>query len=461
MTGPVQNQRVSEQAVARNSSADPIQHLSGEFEKQFEGRVARTPWLAELRRKSFARFAATGFPTTREEDWRFTSVQPIAEAAFELATAGQNGVTRVDLARKAGILSGASTLAFIDGHWSEGLSRVQRLPPGVRVESIGATLSTNPDLVRQHLAHHARPEQYPFAALSAAFVQDGAFIHIPANVQLDHPVHLVFLSSGRPGTMTHPRALVVVERGGRAVVQETYLTRDGGGGAFTNAVTELVVGDGGRLDHSRLQREDESSYHVATTQSHQGRDSVLESCSVAFGARLARHDLGAVLGGSGAFLTLNGLSVLDGKQHTDHHTIIDHAQPHCESHEVFNGIFDDHARGIFNGRIVVRPGAQRTDSKQTNNNLLLSADARADSQPQLEIYADDVKCTHGATLGPLDDASMFYLQSRGIDATAARRMLTYGFGADIVSRISNESVRKQLDLALAERLGEMLATAGK
>jgi Fe-S cluster assembly protein SufD len=261
--------------------------------------------------------------------------------------------------------------------------------------------------------------------------------------------------------MTHPRTLVVVERGARAVVQETYLTRDSGGGAFTNAVTELVVGDGGRLDHARLQREDKSAYHVATTQSHQGRDSVLESCSVAFGAGLARHDLGAVLGGSGAFLTLNGLSVLDGKQHVDCHTIIDHAQPHCESHEVFNGVFDDHARGIFNGRIVVRPGAQRTDSKQTNNNLLLSADARADSQPQLEIYADDVKCTHGATLGPLDDASMFYLQSRGIDAAAARRMLTYGFGADIVERISNEPVRRQFDLALAERLGEMLGMASK
>jgi Fe-S cluster assembly protein SufD len=247
---------------------------------------------------------------------------------------------------------------------------------------------------------------------------------------------------------------VVVEKSGRAVVEEVYLAL-ADARYWTNAVTELVVGDGARLDHSRFQREGQSAFHIATTQSRQGRDSVLESCSVAFGGGLARHDIGALLDGSGASLTLNGLSVLKGRQHVDHHTVIDHAQPHCESHELFNGIFDDQSRGIFNGRIVVRPGAQRTDSKQTNNNLLLSAEARADSQPQLEIYADDVKCTHGATLGPLDDASMFYLRSRGIDVAAARRLLTYGFGADIVNRIRTPSIRQDLDRALADRLEQL------
>jgi Fe-S cluster assembly protein SufD len=204
--------------------------------------------------------------------------------------------------------------------------------------------------------------------------------------------------------------------------------------------------------------ESESAYHVATTQSYQARDSVLESCSVTFGAGLSRHDLGAVLDGAGAFLTLNGLSVLRGRQHADIHTVIDHAKPNCESHEVFNGVFDQHARGVFTGRIVVRPGAQRTDSKQTNNNLLLSAEARADSQPQLEIYADDVKCTHGATLGPLDDASMFYLRSRGIDAGAARRLLTYGFGADVVGRVRSAMVREYLDRTLRARLEQILSS---
>jgi Fe-S cluster assembly protein SufD len=228
---------------------------------------------------------------------------------------------------------------------------------------------------------------------------------------------------------------------------------------LTNAVTELVLADGARLDHCRFQREGLASFHMATTRSHQGRDSVLESCSVAFGAGLSRHDIGAVLGGAGAFLTLNGLSVLGGRQHVDHHTVIDHAQPHCESHELFNGVFDGQARGVFNGRIVVRPGAQRTDSKQTNNTLLWSAEARADSQPQLEIYADDVKCTHGATLGPLDDASMFYLRSRGLDPEAARRLLTYGFGADVVGRIRSPAVRHEVDQALAERLRTMPITA--
>ena len=218
-------------------------------------------------------------------------------------------------------------------------------------------------------------------------------------------------------------------------------------------MTELVVGDGARLEHCRVQRESHLAYHVATTQSRQGRDSQLDSCTVTVGAGLSRQEIGAVLDGPGALLNLNGLSVLGGRQHVDYHTMIDHAKPNGESHEFFNGIFDDHARGVFNGRIVVRPGAQRTDSKQTNNNLLLSADARADSQPQLEIYADDVKCTHGATLGPLDEASMFYLRSRGLDAAAARGLLTYGFGADIVRRVASAPRREDLDRLLVERLG--------
>jgi Fe-S cluster assembly protein SufD len=259
--------------------------------------------------------------------------------------------------------------------------------------------------------------------------------------------------------MSSPRVLVALGRGSRAVVQESYISLSDGK-HFTNAVTELVIGEGARLDHCRIQRENRAAYHIATTQSYQGRDSVLESCSVSFGAALSRHHIGAVLDGSGAFLTLNGLSVLAGHQHVDYHTVIDHAQPHCESHELFNGVFDGSARGVFNGRIIVRPGAQRTDSKQTNNNLLLSTDARADSQPQLEIYADDVKCTHGATLGPLDDASMFYLRSRGIDVPAARRLLTYGFGADVVGRVRSAPIRAALDAALLEQLAALPLAEG-
>jgi Fe-S cluster assembly protein SufD len=225
------------------------------------------------------------------------------------------------------------------------------------------------------------------------------------------------------------------------------------GVSLMNAVTEVVLEDGAHLELCREQREGPQSYHIATTQSHQGRDSRFVFTSVALGATLSRHDINAVLDGSGAYLILNGLSVLGQQQHVDYHTTIVHAQPHCESHEYFNGIFDGESHGVFNGRIIVRPGAQRTDSKQTNNNLLLSDKARADSQPQLEIYADDVKCTHGSTVGPLDPTALFYLRSRGLDAAAARGLLTYGFGAEILDRITIPGVRERLDRVIRDRLG--------
>ncbi|MEK7667349.1 MAG: Fe-S cluster assembly protein SufD [Gemmatimonadota bacterium] len=249
--------------------------------------------------------------------------------------------------------------------------------------------------------------------------------------------------------VTHPRVLVVVERLARIVLVESYA---GDGVYWTNAVTELVVGDGARADLYRVQRESEHAYHVATTHTRQGRDSVVNLHPVSFGAALARHDITAVLDGEGARCVLNGLYLGRGSQHIDHHTVIDHAQPHGESHEYFNGVLDDRSRSVFAGRIIVRPGAQRTDSKQTNNNLLLSEEARADSQPQLEIYADDVKCTHGATLGPIDGKALFYLESRGLGSEEARALLTYGFGAEILERMDVPELRAQLDAIVRDRL---------
>src|SRR3990172_3944754 len=273
------------------------------------------------------------------------------------------------------------------------------------------------------------PERRPFPALSAAFVREGAFVHVARGVSVGQPLCLLFLTSGAAqGRITHPRNLIVLEREAQATVVEAYATLDTAQ-HLTNAVTEFVLEDGAQGRHVRIQRESDTAFHMATSQSHQGRDSRFSSCSLAFGAGLSRHDVNAVLDGRGAQLLLNGLSVLAGRQHVDYHTTIDHAQPHCESHELFNGVLADHARGVFNGRIIVRPGAQRTDSKQTNNNVLLSEAARADSQPQLEIYADDVKCTHGATIGPLDPNALFYLETRGVGADAARQLMTYGFAA--------------------------------
>ncbi|MBI4421285.1 MAG: Fe-S cluster assembly protein SufD [Gemmatimonadetes bacterium] len=412
---------------------------------------ARVPhWLMELRQRAIDRFAELGFPSTKQESWRFTDVGPLATTEFALPDDVPVSASSRDLAGHT--LGSAARLVFVDGRYDPALSAVSGLPRGARFQNLNAAWSEAPELVQRHLAQHASLRESGFAALGTALFTDGAFLYLPPDTTIDEPFQALFLSSagGRP-RVSFPRTLVVLERGARAVFLETYASL-GHGTHFTNAVTELVVEDGARLDACRLQQENTESYHVAVTDSHQGRDANLESCVVALGSLLARHDVGAVLGGQGGYLILNGLTLGVGRQHVDHHTVIDHAQPHCESHELFNGVFDDHARGVFNGRIIVRPGAQRTDSKQTNNNLLLSEDARADSQPQLEIYADDVKCTHGATLGPMDEAALFYLRSRGLGKLEARNLLTYGFGADIVSRVRAESVRSHLYPLLLERL---------
>jgi Fe-S cluster assembly protein SufD len=383
------------------------------------GAAGAPEWLQALREHAIARFADVGFPSTRLEQWRFTNVQPIADTPFTLR----------------GVL------------WETG-----RVPTGATVTSLGEALQRWPDLVHAHLARYAPVEANPFTALATAFLADGLLVHVPAGTVVDEPIQLtcrMLPGNGRP--MAHPRLLIVLGRAAQAKVVEVY---DGTAGmSLMNAVTEIVLEEGAHLELCREQREGPQSYHIATTQSHQGRDSRFVFTTVALGASLSRHDINAVLDGNGAFLILNGLSVLGQQQHVDYHTTIVHAQPHCESHEYFNGIYDGESHGVFNGRIIVRHGAQRTDSKQTNNNLLLSETARADSQPQLEIYADDVKCTHGSTVGPLDPTALFYLRSRGLDAAAARGLLTYGFGAEILDRITIPGVRERLDRVIRDRLG--------
>ena len=377
-------------------------------------------WLAELREKAAARFAEVGFPTTRQEAWRFTDVRAIAETAYG------TGVSRWT----------------VDANGGKGL--------------LVGDLAKAGDVARGHLGRYADPAANPFTALATAHLQDAQVVSIPARSDVSTPIRLSHRLEGQGPVMGTPRVLIVVGDQARATVIETH-EDSGVDGSFSNSVTEIVLGQAATLDYVRVQREGAGATHIATTQSHQGKDSVLRSTSVALGAELSRHDLGAVLAGPGASLVLNGLSVLGGRQHVDYHTTIDHAQPHCESHELFNGVFDGHARGVFNGRIIVRPGAQRTDSKQTNNNLLLSRDARADSQPQLEIYADDVKCTHGATLGPLDPTALFYLRSRGLSARTATNLLTYGFAADILTRIASVPIRQELDRIVQSRLGVEMA----
>ena len=420
------------------------------------GAAGAPAWLKQIREGAIARFAELGFPTMHQEEWRFTSVARIAEQRFTLS---HTPVSRLPLPAviDALALGAGPRVVFVDGHHAPALSTVGSESGGVRAGSLAAALRTDAGgaLAREHLARHARWQESAFAALNTAFLVDGACVLVPAGVTLDRPLEVVYLSSGRTGagdpTVSHPRSLIVVERGAQAAVVETY-AGIADGVYWTNAVTEVVVGEGARAELYRVQREGPQSFQVATTHSRQERDSYLGLHVVTLGAALARHDITAVLGGPGAELVLNGLYLLGGAQHADHHTVIDHAQPHCASHEFFNGVLAEQAHGIFNGRIIVRPGAQRTDSKQTNNNLLLSTDARADSQPQLEIYADDVKCTHGSTVGPIDQTQLYYLRSRGLSLEAARSILTYGFAAEILGRMQRPDVRDRLDRLVRERL---------
>jgi len=408
-------------------------------------------WLKELRDGAIARFDALGFPTTKQEAWRFTSVAALTETPFELAHPADRIPRLADI--QPFLLGAGPRLVFVNGFLVRSLSTP--VSDGFRFDGLAQALVDTPELVRQHLGGYAAFAERPFAALNTAFVRDGAFVHVPARVTIDEPMQLLFLTTPGDGArlVTHPRNLIVLEREARAAVVETYATL-GDGVYWTNAVTEVVVGDGARVDCYRIQRESDRAYHVAVTDVHQGRDSTANVHTVSFGAALARHDLRGTLAGTGGYLILNGLYVLAGEQHADHHTAIDHAAPHCESHEYFNGVLDDRSRGVFNGRIIVRPGAQKTDSKQTNNNLLLSRDAHADSQPQLEIYADDVKCTHGSTVGPLDPKALFYLESRGIGEVEARRLMTYGFAAEILNRMDIAPLRAQLDQIVRDSLGE-------
>jgi Fe-S cluster assembly protein SufD len=391
----------------------------------------------------------------KQEEWRFTSTAPIAETPFALSNRRANvALTSAEVQTVRGTAARAARVIFVDGAFAPELSAVGDLPPRVHAGSLAAALKSAPDLTRSHLAHYAPYQASPFAALNTAFLADGAFVFVPAGVQLDRPIELTFVASasGDPA-VSHPRTLVVVERGAHATVIESYVTLQDGL-YWTNAVTEIAVGAGAHLEHYRVQRESRQAYHVATTHTAQHRDSTLRLHPITLGARLARHDIYTALEGTGADLVLNGFYLLRGKQHADHHTVIDHAQPHCTSHEFFNGILGEQAHGVFTGRIIVRPGAQRTDSKQTNNNLLLSAEARADSQPQLEIYADDVKCTHGSTMGPLDEMALYYLRSRGLSPEMAAGMLTYGFAAEILGRMEHAELRQELDQVIRARLAE-------
>ena len=426
-----------------------------EFEARSGTATADGPeWLEPVRRAAMERFARTGFPGARDEEWRFTPVGPIAQGTWRPAAGGAGELTREQLAPFLFGHADWTTLVFVNGVFSEGLSAVGELPAGVRVVSLAEALRSDGALLQAHLTRHAPVEGSPFTALNTAFLSEGGVVHVGAGVDLVAPVHLLYVTTGEGGgAVAHPRNVIVVERGARASVIESYVTLAPGQGYWTNPVTEVAVGPGAWLEHTRIQRESESAQHVGLTHVDQQRDSHYRSFSLAMGAALARHNLHVRLNDENIETLMYGLYVTRGEQVADNHTAIYHDQPNCRSWEVYKGILDGRSRAVFNGKVFVRPEAQKTDAKQTNRNLLLSDGARVDTKPQLEIFADDVKCTHGATVGRLDEVARFYARSRGIPADAADRLLTYAFAAEVVEEVALAPVREELDRLVRARLG--------
>ncbi|MES2177470.1 MAG: Fe-S cluster assembly protein SufD [Gemmatimonadota bacterium] len=410
--------------------------------------------VRSLRLSGITRFEALGFPTTRNEDWHFTSVAPISEGRFSLAAQVDDGAATAQ--QIAPFTFGASwhTLVFVNGRFHETLSTLSALPDGVRVMPLARAYVESPTLIDAHLGQITSIDAHTFTALNTAFIQDGAVVHIGQDVQLAQPIHLLFVSDGAAAhRASMPRNLIVVDRHAKATIIESYAGL-AESRYFTNAVTEIAIADGATLTHLKLQRESKDASHVGTVDVRQARDSHFFSFSFATGATLSRTNVYTELRGEGCGATLNGLYLGDRDQHIDHQTRIEHVEPNCYSRELYKGILDGDSHGVFNGKVYVHPEAQKTDGKQTNNTLLLSEHARIDTKPQLEIFADDVKCTHGATVGRLDETSLFYMKSRGINARTARELLTYAFAADVLETIELSEVREGLELATLLRYTE-------
>jgi len=426
---------------------------------QFSAKRAELPghgieWMDRSREHALDAFASAGFPTPRQENWKYTRVAPIEKRNFELSRANGIELRKADIERYVLGNVECELLVFVDGHYVESLSRRSQSDDGVRIATLESAVESMPDLLEHHLGRYAGTSGQPFSALNTAFMCDGAVVHIDNRAvrtsSIPRPIHLLFLAT-REDVVAHPRVLVVAEPGSRATVIESYAGLCDGC-YFNNALTEIAVMEEAEVQHYKLQQESLQAFHVATLEVRQDRASRFASHSIAFGGRLARNDINVLQNAEGARSTLNGLFMVNGRQHVDFHTCIDHAKPNGASEETYKGILDGHARGVFNGRVKVHPDAQKTDAHQSSKNLLLSRNAEIDTKPELEIYADDVKCSHGATVGQLDEQSLYYLRSRGIGERQARSLLTYGFARDILDRVELVALQEKLTGELLEHM---------
>jgi Fe-S cluster assembly protein SufD len=427
-----------------------------EFEKLAAG--YDLPWLRELRRNAFARFCEVGFPTTHDEDWRFTNVSSIAQTPYRIARNRRARLLQKEL-KPYRVAGAACQLVFVNGHFARELSLLNNMPAGVKASSLAGEISGNPGAIDPHLGRYLDIRRDAFCALNTAFTEDGAYVHIPRGTLVEEPIYLLFVSTRDDApSMSHPRNLIVAEEDSQATFVEDYVSLDRGA-VLCNTVTELVAGDHTVLAHYMIEREHKQAFNISTLRIQQGRSTNVVSHSVLLGGALVRNNVHPVLAGEGGECLVNGLFIGNGHQHLDNYMLVEHTRPRCGSRQFYNGILDGQAHGVFHGRIIVHKDAQKTDAKQTNRNLLLSDDAQIDTKPQLEIYADDVKCTHGATIGQIEGDALFYLRSRGIDEVSARKILLFAFASECLDRMKPEPVHRHVEGLINRCLFQMASSA--
>jgi Fe-S cluster assembly protein SufD len=419
--------------------------MENQFTEKFKQSLTRTEnaWLRNLREEAFGFFAENGFPNVKNEEWKYTNVAPIAKAEFA------GGISVSDVAAAGRYPESAnSRLVFIDGALNKDLSTYPAL-------SFSEALADDKfaTLLKKNVGENADLAKNGFVALNTAFIEDGVFVHIPKNLKVETPVHFLFISTD--GAANFPRVLIYAERGSSSTVIESYESHSDGS-AFTNSVTEIVLEDDAQLIHYRVQKENPETFHIGTTATTLGRGSVYDSTNINLGAAISRHDTSVKFTAEGGECFVDGLYMLNGSQHHDTHSVIDHTVPNCLSHQTYKGVLSDKSHAVFNGKVFVREDAHGTDAQQSNKNLLLSNEARVDTKPQLEIFNDDVKCSHGATVGQLEEEELFYLLTRGIGPDLARNLLTYGFAEEVINKIGIESIKAELDKAVLHRLNTVL-----
>jgi Fe-S cluster assembly protein SufD len=421
------------------------------FEKRLNGEKSAA--VHPLRKEALNRFGLLEFPTQKDEEWKYTNISPLLKHNF-VPSGGKVPIEKELVRKNLFDEMEHSLIVFVNGHYAEEHTKLFDLPEGVIANSISDAIKNDSPLIKKYFSKYADHKNHIFTALSTAYTEDGAFIYIPDGKIVEEPIHVLFITNSKDQKLlTQPRNLFVAGKNSQVSIIEHYVSTEESI-YFTNSVTEIVADESSVVDHIKLQEESINAFHIARMEIDQEKNSNFFSHSISTGAELARNDFNSRFNDEGSECTLNGLYMIEGNQLFDAHTLIDHAMPHCTSHEHYKGILEDKSRGVFNGKVIVRPDAQKTNAFQENNNILLSNDAVVNTKPQLEIFADDVKCSHGATIGQLDEEARFYLKSRGIGEEASRTILLHAFASDVITSIKTESVRNYIEKIITERFNQ-------